>query len=258
MIKSLFRAFETHQVRYLLISGQACVLYGASQFTEDIDFWIQSSNKNVRAFLRAMAQVKAKVYKLTPPMTQVYVLKGHGFHFKVGRDWYVDVMGKPPRVGKFQSARKRARRIVTEWGDLIVAAPEDLVLLKRTNRPADYETISNLVRQRLSEDGNASILRWALSNTFDISDLIEYAIQGAGMLTRWPSRPAVRCLLPLRSGQIRIGEKKVRLAADHLVSEMSELQERGRRYWKPILADLKSLQRGNQLIPEGTPVASLI
>jgi len=256
-MKSLFRAFDKRHVQYLLISGQACVLYGASQFTEDTDLWIQPGARNLQAFFRAMAQVKATVYKLTPPIRPTYLRKGHGFHFRIG-DSYVDVMGKPPRVGEFRSALSRARRISTEWGNLVVAAPEDLVLLKRTNRPGDYEAISNLVRMRVSEDDKARTLYWALSNTFDIADLREYAIIAADILRRWPSRPAVRCLLPLRSGSTRISDLRIRAAAYELTLEMAHLQEKGRRYWKPVLAELKRLQRSNQLVPEGTPVASLI
>jgi hypothetical protein len=257
-MKSLFRAFEKYGVRYLLISGQACVLYGASQFTEDIDFWIQPKQQNFHAFLRAMAELKASVYKLTPPITQAYIRKGHGFHFRAESDWYIDVMGKPPRVGDFRRALRKARKISTEWGMLTVVAQEDLVLLKRTNRPGDYETISNLVRQRLSEEPGSRVLGWALSNTFDVADLVDYVLQAAGKLEKWPSRPAIRALLPLREGQTHIQEKKIRSAADHLLKEMAELQEKGRRYWKPIIADLKRLQRRNRLIPEGTPVSALL
>jgi hypothetical protein len=39
-MRSLLRAFERERVRYLVISGQACILYGASRFTEDLDLWI--------------------------------------------------------------------------------------------------------------------------------------------------------------------------------------------------------------------------
>ena len=41
-MRSLFRALDSEGVRYLVISGQACILYGASQFTEDVDLWIHS------------------------------------------------------------------------------------------------------------------------------------------------------------------------------------------------------------------------
>lgn len=92
-MRSLFRALDREGVRYLVISGQACILYGASQFTEDIDLWVQPVPSNLAFFLRAMARVKARVYKLTPPITMKYVRKGHGFHFRIGRDLYLDVSG---------------------------------------------------------------------------------------------------------------------------------------------------------------------
>ena len=52
MIASFFQSLDTHRVAYLLISGQATVLYGAATFSEDIDLWVepaavaQQSNSN--------------------------------------------------------------------------------------------------------------------------------------------------------------------------------------------------------------------
>lgn len=40
-MRSLFRSFERSGVEYLLISGQASVLYGAALFSEDIDIWLR-------------------------------------------------------------------------------------------------------------------------------------------------------------------------------------------------------------------------
>jgi hypothetical protein len=96
-----------------------------------------------------------------------------------------------------------------------------------------------------------------LGNTFEITDLVEYAVKAAGILTRWPSRSAVQHLLPLHSGRARIPDNKVRAAARDLVLEMADFQEKGRRYWKPVIAELKRLQRNDRLIPEGTSVASI-
>jgi hypothetical protein len=257
-MRSLFRAFEREGVRYLVISGQACILYGASQFTEDLDVWIQPTLKNLRSFLRAMARVKARVYKLTPPLTLKNVRTGHGFHFRIGRELFVDVMGCPPRVGRFRDAASRARELETDWGVLPVSAPEDLVLLKRTNRPADYEAVSNLVRFRVMEDGDdPAVLRWALSNTFDAGDLADFTVLAAGKLRKWPSRPALRALLPVPSSS-RVRDRRIRSAARLLAIEMGDVQERGRRYWRPILADLKRLSAKRQLVPEGTLVSSLL
>ena len=258
-MRSLFRALEGEAVRYLVISGQACILYGASQFTEDLDLWIQPAPKNLKSFLRAMARVKARVYKLTPPLTMKHLRKGHGFHFRIGRELFLDVMGRPPRVGGFLEAFSRAREFRTDWGTLPVSAPEDLVLLKRTNRPGDYEAVSNLVRFRVSEEReDAAVLRWALLSTFDLSDLVEFTLRAADKLRRWPSRPALHALLPLTATSSRIPDRRLRRAAQLLAVEMGEVQERGRRYWRPIVAELRSLQASRRLIPEGTPVASLL
>ncbi|MGH9321415.1 MAG: hypothetical protein ACRD21_14065 [Vicinamibacteria bacterium] len=258
-MKSLFRALENEGVRYLLISGQACVLYGASQFTEDIDLWVQPTASNLSSFLRALSHVRAVVYKLTPPITLKYLRRGHGFHFRIGTDVYLDMMGVPPRVEGFLPAFARSRRFETDWGTLRVSAPEDLVLLKRTNRPGDYEAISNLVRGRLADDKESvSILKWALRNTFDIADLVEFALRGGGKLKRWPARPAVQALLPVAAAASRLPERRIQRAAKLLAIEMGDVQDKGRRYWRPIISDLGRLQKKRELIPEGTRVATLL
>jgi hypothetical protein len=44
--------------------------------------------------------------------------RGYGFHFRVpskNAEWYLDVMGKPPRVGGFSAAARRAVRFDTAW-----------------------------------------------------------------------------------------------------------------------------------------------
>jgi hypothetical protein len=257
-MRSLFRALDRERVRYLVISGQACILYGASQFTEDIDLWIQPAPGNLESFLRAMARVEAHVYKLTPPLSMKYVRKGHGFHFRIGRDLFLDVMGRPPRVGSFQQAISRAREFKTDWGTLPVSAPEDLVLLKRTNRPGDYEAISNLVRLRFQEaKEDVDVVRWALLNTFEVADLADFAVEAVDRLRRWPSRPALRALLPVTAAS-RPPERRIRRAARLLALEMAEAQERGRLYWRPVVAELRKLQASRRLIPEGTPVTALL
>jgi len=247
---SFFRFLEKERVRFLLISGQACVLYGASQFTEDIDLWIQPSAPNLQAFLRALVRSHAVVHKHTPPLTVHNLRRGHGFHFLLPPDVYLDVMGCPPRVDGFESASRRARILPTDWGHLPVVAPEDLVLLKRTNRPGDYEAISNLVRLRWEEDPqDRKILAWALENSFDLEDLRAFWSESGVRRSMRFRRPVLRGL--------REGSRRTRLL-ELLALEMARHQERGRRYWIPLLRELKRLRFRGELIPPGTPVSTLI
>jgi len=136
-MRGLFRSFERSGLEYLLISGQASVLYGAATFSEDIDLWVRPTTGNLRRLLRALAGCRARVYKLTPPLEVRFLRKGHAFHFVVPSrplPVYLDVMGRPPRVGSFEAARRRARRLRTRWGTLPVVSIEDLVRIKATRR----------------------------------------------------------------------------------------------------------------------------
>src|SRR5438552_13731769 len=113
-MRRLFSSFERSRLEYLLISGQATVLYGAAMFSEDIDLWIRPTFSNARKLLVALAEQHARVHRLTPPPTLRNMRLGHGFHFVVpGRplDAYLDIMARPPRVGSFGSAKRRARNM---------------------------------------------------------------------------------------------------------------------------------------------------
>ena len=261
-MRGLFRAFDRERVDYLLMGGQAAILYGAAHFTQDLDLWIQPSPKNVRAFLRALSRVDARVHKLTPPLSARWVERGHGFHFLVpqgGRsDAYLDALGRPPRVGKYADSARRARRMTTPWGRIPVVAIEDLVELKKTNRPGDYEVISRLVRVRLGEPGEpaARLLSWAIRNTFRVEDLLAIgAAYGAGIRG---GGPPVRKLMRVLCRGGHPAESAVASAGKELDRKMARLLERGREYWLPRIRDLRSLRSEGGLIPEGTPVRNLL
>jgi len=55
-MRTLFRSFERERLEYLLISGQAAVLYGAATFTQDIDLWVRPTAENAGRLLRALAR----------------------------------------------------------------------------------------------------------------------------------------------------------------------------------------------------------
>ncbi len=112
MTKNFFRSLNASRVRYLLISGQAAVIYGAATFSENIDLWVSPEAENWEKFRAVLAKTGARIYKLTPELSPEFVLKGHGFHFTFPRSsgepqWYLDVMGVVPRAGGFERALSR-------------------------------------------------------------------------------------------------------------------------------------------------------
>lgn len=237
-MRKLFRSFERAGVEYLLISGQATVLYGAATFSEDVDVWIRPTRQNADRMLAALASCRARVYKLTPEPTQRNLRFGHGFHFVVPDrplPIYLDVMGRPPRVGAFGRARRRARAIDAGWGVLPVVHPVDLVELKKTRRLADYDIITNLALIHLAESEPASrtLLEWTLSNCFR-------AEERAALASRMGIRTTIsRC-------------------AQSVAREISRLQEADRRYWTPVIGELRQWYRDGSLWPEGVAVQRLL
>lgn len=173
-----------------------------------------------------------------PPLTTRTMQAGHGFHFTVPDRLgpaYLDVMARPPRVGSFVAARRRAQVMATDWGRVPVVGIEDLVLLKLTRRFSDYEVVSNLVRSRISAEARPSVrlLRWAARFSFRAEDRSAYLAR-LGM-----ARPVEQC--------------RTQIAVD-----VARLQARDVRYWRPHLAELRRLRRTGGLLPEGIPVAALL
>ncbi|MGH9323956.1 MAG: hypothetical protein ACRD3V_29235 [Vicinamibacteria bacterium] len=237
-MRNLFRSFERFGLDYLLISGQASILYGAATFSEDLDLWIRPSRLNAGRLLEALASRRARVHKLTPPLNLRHLGRGHGFHFIIPSQpipTYLDVMGRPPRVRSFTECRARARLLETDWGRLPVVGMEDLIALKKTRRFSDYEVISNLVSVRLSEESSPSrrLLRWASKNTF---------------------RPEARVSLLRKLGETTsIGECRRDIAQD-----VARLQARDTAYWRPRIAELRRLRKAGKLLPEGMPISRLL
>ncbi|HVR83456.1 MAG TPA: hypothetical protein VMU54_04040 [Planctomycetota bacterium] len=233
-MRNLFRSFERFGVEYLLISGQASVLYGAATFSEDIDLWVRPTPTNIVSLGRALAACRARAYKRTPPLIVRHFRRGHGFHFTLPArpdPVYLDIMGSPPRVGSFKVSQQRAEHMKTGWGVLPVVSLRDLIALKKTRRLYDYEVISNLVQIQVSrcDPPPRSLLEWGFRETFRAEDRLEFARQLGLQLT-------------------------VAQCRRHIGREMQRHQGRDVAYWRPILRELRELRRRGQLLAQGDPL----
>ncbi|HEV2721378.1 MAG TPA: hypothetical protein VG323_15255, partial [Thermoanaerobaculia bacterium] len=179
---------------------------------------------------------KAVAHKLTPPLTQRHFRRGHGFHFRVpsrgGSEWYLDVMGRPPRVVGFSAATRRAVRFDTAWGTMPVVAVQDLVEMKKTRRLGDYDVISKLacIRLRTAARVSRPMLQWALRNVFRLDD-------AQWIFETWPAARSFSAST---------------FSTESLMRDIAMLQQQDIRYWSPIIDELRSMRRDGLLIPEGT------
>jgi len=72
---------RAHRVRALLMGGQACVFYGAAEFSRDTDLAIVADAANVARLRRALEDLQAEVIAV-PPFELRYLRRGHAIHFR--------------------------------------------------------------------------------------------------------------------------------------------------------------------------------
>ena len=70
-----------HGVRCLLMGGQACVFYGAAEFSRDVDFAILGEPENLRRLQAALHKLKAEVIAI-PAFEESYLHRGLAIHFR--------------------------------------------------------------------------------------------------------------------------------------------------------------------------------
>lgn len=256
MIGSFFQSLERNRVEYLLISGQAAVLYGAAAFSEDIDLWVRPSRPNAEALLTALRQTGARYYKLTPPVTEPNLLRGHVFHFVIPDepDAFVDVMGCPPRVSDFEHAREDSRIMSTSWGRLPTLGIPDLVEIKKTQRMGDYPVIGRLVLRRIEESPRPApgVLRWALDNVYSLEDLDDL-LSSFGHLT-WESDCRELAAYLAADQAAPRPEALVEAVESVFAARMAAARRADRLYWSPVIDELRRLRAADKLMPVGQPV----
>lgn len=263
MIANFFQSLSRQGVEYLLISGQATVLYGAATFSEDIDLWLHPTEDNCSRFLAALRDRAARYYKLTPPLTIQHLVRGHGFHFVLpGRDEpdaFLDVMGAPPRVGSFAAALAPARSMDSEWGQLPTIGLQSLVDLKKTQRLEDYPIIGKLALAWFDQPECAKAAEdfaWAADNLFTLPELRRYFEEQPGALPAIVREP-VPGLKEFGQQLLSTGDVTEEVAVRvnlGMQQRIATLQQADRRYWRDIIAELKKLRGAGNLMPEGSAV----
>ena len=99
---------HARRVRALLMGGQACVFYGAAEFSRDTDFAILADAANLVRLRATLADLQAGVIAV-PPFTLTYLRRGHAIHFRCqhpeARGMRVDVMAVMRGVDSFSNPR---------------------------------------------------------------------------------------------------------------------------------------------------------
>jgi hypothetical protein len=230
-----------HRVRCLLMGGQACVLYGAAEFSRDTDLAILASEANLVRLREALAELKAEVIAV-PPFDIRHLEEGHAVHFRCQHPdavgMRVDIMTCMRGVDPFPALWER--RTTLEMADgtsLDLLSLPDLVLAKKTQRDKDWPMIRRLVEANYFENREsptpAQIEFWfqELRTPELLLDLAKDHPSRAQHAAK--KRVALNSLL----------ENDAAVLARALAQEEDHERSLDRDYWLPLKEELEKLRR---------------
>ncbi len=234
---------RAHRVRALLMGGQACVFYGAAEFSRDLDFAIFADALNLARLRRALASLQAKVIAV-PPFEIKFLRRGHAVHFRCQHldalRMRVDVMAKMRGVDSFTKLWNRRTTIeISDGGKCELLSLPDLVQAKKTQRDKDWPMIRRLVEANYFENQaqpTAAQTRFWLKELRTPELLTELVQRSNEMAKRFTDkRPLLRFAA---AGEL----KKLEVA---LHAEESTEREKDRHYWQPLRRELEQLRHGS-------------
>jgi hypothetical protein len=242
-VQVVLAATRRHGLRSLLMGGQACVLYGASEFSRDIDLAILADAGNLQRLDDVLRELGAEVIAV-PPYAPEYLARGHAVHFRcrAADDIRLDVMARMRNVDPFESCW--SRRTVFDLdgvGEIDVMGLADLVACKKTRRDKDWPMVRRLVdvnyREHHATPTPARLVFW-LQELRTPETLLDCAQRAPDLAAREARRrPAVAAALSSPDdathdaivGALAAEEQAERAADD--------------RYWRPLLDELEALRR---------------
>jgi len=222
------------------MGGQACVFYGAAQFSRDVDFAILCDLPNLERLAAALQDLAAECVAV-PPFTADYLRRGHAVHFRChaaeAAQLRIDVMSIMRGVDPFPALWERRTTLSDVEGETWdVMNIEDLVRAKKTQRDKDWPMIRSLVEAHFARHhGNPQPndvrfwLREARSPEIIRQCAAEYPEVCAAVAAE---RPLLN-LVP---------------NADDMTLERALMEEelaerfRDREYWRPLRAELERLR----------------
>jgi len=148
-IRKVLSTMAGHQVRALLMGGQACVFYGAAEFSRDTDLLVLADAANLSRLEAALLDLQAQRIA-APPLTLDYLQRGHAVHFRChhpeAADIRVDVMSRLRGVDEFEALWTRRTTLTDTDGTVyeLLSLP-DLVQAKKTQRSKDWPMLQRLL-----------------------------------------------------------------------------------------------------------------
>lgn len=226
------------------MGGQACVFYGAAQFSKDVDLAPLASEGNFSRLLAALGELNARRIAV-PPFDPALLARGHAVHFRcqggAADGLRVDVMTRLRDLPDFAALWARRATIRDEAGETFeLLSVEDLVQAKKTQREKDWPVIDALVEghyRALGGEPTRERMAFWLGESRTPERLI-------GLAQRFPDEARAQFSRRPLLGLAASGESEALRAA--LDAEARAEQAKDRAYWAPLKAELEAFRHAER------------
>ena len=171
ILSRLAKSLDAHKFPYMIIGGQAVLLYGEPRLTRDIDITLGAGSDRLGGLLVVVKELNFKLLPEDPQMfvRETMVLPALDETTGIRIDFIFSFTAYETQ------AIKRARRVTILDQKINFAAPEDLIIHKIfAHRPRDLEDVKSILL-KLPEIDTSYIRSWL--EVFDeSSDEYEFVI----------------------------------------------------------------------------------
>ncbi|TVQ04761.1 MAG: hypothetical protein EA381_00135 [Planctomycetaceae bacterium] len=230
------------------MGGQACVFYGAAEFSRDCDIAVLSDERNFAKLTSAIRELQGECIAV-PPMDWQHLDRGHVIHFRCqhpdATGIRLDVMTKMRGCGAFDELWEQRTTIEDASGAVYeLLGIEDLVRAKKTQRDKDWPMIRRLVDahydQNRSEPTDDRCRFWLReSRTPEV--LIRVAAEHPDLL---------REMLPIRPLLVETMSASRTALQQELERERLQEMQADAVYWRPLMRELESMRAEKRKRPE--------
>jgi hypothetical protein len=239
-ILKVLSTIQKHRVVCLLMGGQACVFYGAAEFSRDTDLVLLAEPANLACLHAALTELQAERIAV-PPLELQFLERGLAVHFRCraaeAAKIRIDVMSKLRGVEPFNKLWERRRTIDVQGVVVDLMALSDLVQAKKTQRDKDWPMLARLVEADYAAHraaATAERVRFWLRELRTPELLIRLAAEHPELTA------AIAAHRGLLASALPGDEAALRQA---LRTEEDAEREADRQYWAPLKRELEQLRR---------------
>lgn len=236
-LQNVLSVLRAHEVPHLLMGGQACILYGAGEFSRDLDLVIATDRDSFARLQTALTALHVTTLYV-PPLDLAFLDRGHVVHLACQREggFRLDICTRPPRIKDAIGLWNRAQRLSVPDGEVRVLALPDLIATKKTKRDKDWPIIGRLIEVDMmvgAAEPTADRLALWLRECRDATTL-------AGLAAREPELAATLALeRPVLAAALNEEINSIELA---LAQEQIEGKREDEAYWSPLLEELEQMR----------------